>query len=100
MLWYNYFNFDKLLVEQFIRFIGVYPVGTLVKLESGLIGVVVEQNNGAANSLFPIIKIFYSSKYGRYINEYHLDLSKENCNNKIVSIISGEEININPINLF
>ena len=99
LLEWSDFNFDKRLVEQFIRFIGIYPVGTLVKLESGLVGVVVEQNNGAASSLFPIIKIFYSSKYGRYINEYHIDLSKESFNNKIVSVISGEEININPINL-
>ena len=39
LLEWSDFNFDKRLVEQFIRFIGIYPVGTLVKLESGLVGV-------------------------------------------------------------
>ncbi|QGX39233.1 HD-GYP domain-containing protein [Permianibacter aggregans] len=37
-------HFDAELVEQFIQWIGVYPVGSLVELENGEIGVVVATN--------------------------------------------------------
>jgi len=37
-------KFDAELVEQFIRCIGVFPVGSVVELNSGEIGVVLSQN--------------------------------------------------------
>lgn len=37
-------DFQAELVEQFIQVIGVYPVGTLVELTNGLVGVIVAQN--------------------------------------------------------
>jgi HD-GYP domain-containing protein (c-di-GMP phosphodiesterase class II) len=37
-------HFDANLVEQFIRFIGIFPVGSLVELNTGEIGVVISQN--------------------------------------------------------
>jgi HD-GYP domain-containing protein (c-di-GMP phosphodiesterase class II) len=36
--------FDAHLVEQFIRCIGIFPVGSLVELNSGEVGVVIAQN--------------------------------------------------------
>lgn len=36
--------FDAYLVEQFIRCIGIFPVGSLVELNSGEVGVVIAQN--------------------------------------------------------
>lgn len=37
-------HYDANLVEQFIRFIGIFPVGSLVELSTGEIGVVISQN--------------------------------------------------------
>lgn len=37
-------HFDRVLVEQFIRCIGVYPVGSLVRLTSGRLAVVTKAN--------------------------------------------------------
>ncbi|MGH8687276.1 MAG: HD-GYP domain-containing protein [Burkholderiales bacterium] len=37
-------TFDSLLVEQFIRCIGYFPVGSVVELNTGEIGVVIAQN--------------------------------------------------------
>ena len=54
ILEWSAFHFDRRLVEQFIRVIGIYPVGTLVKLESGLIGVVTEQYKD--DFLHPLVK--------------------------------------------
>jgi putative nucleotidyltransferase with HDIG domain len=38
-------DFQAELVEQFIQVIGVYPIGTLVELSDGRVGVIVAQNN-------------------------------------------------------
>ena len=37
-------QFDGPLVEQFIQCIGIYPVGALVELHSGEVGIVIAQN--------------------------------------------------------
>ena len=36
--------FTASVVDEFVQFIGIYPVGTLVELNSGEVGVVFEQN--------------------------------------------------------
>lgn len=36
--------FDRELVESFIQFLGIYPVGTLVECSTGQVGIVVAQN--------------------------------------------------------
>ena len=52
-------HFNKELTFKFIRCIGVYPVGTYVKLENSLIGVVTESTE---NILQPIVRIFYDDQ--------------------------------------
>jgi HD-GYP domain-containing protein (c-di-GMP phosphodiesterase class II) len=53
-------HFDGPLVEQFIQCIGIYPIGTLVELYSGEIGVVIAQN--ATLRLFPRAMAVIDSK--------------------------------------
>lgn len=36
--------FDSYLVEQFIRFVGIFPLGSVVELTSGEVGIVIAQN--------------------------------------------------------
>src|SRR5688572_6594744 len=36
--------FDVYLVEQFIRFVGIFPLGSVVELNSGEVGIVISQN--------------------------------------------------------
>jgi HD-GYP domain-containing protein (c-di-GMP phosphodiesterase class II) len=36
--------FDPVVVKAFIRAMGIYPVGTVVELDTGEIGVVIKQN--------------------------------------------------------
>jgi HD-GYP domain-containing protein (c-di-GMP phosphodiesterase class II) len=38
--------FDPYLVEQFIRCIGIYPLGSMVELNGGEVGTIVSQNSG------------------------------------------------------
>ena len=37
-------RFTAAVVDEFVQFVGLYPVGTLVELNSGEVGVVIEQN--------------------------------------------------------
>ena len=48
-------EFDAVMVDQFIEMIGVYPIGTIVELTSGEVGVVIGQNNDA--SLLPKLSV-------------------------------------------
>ncbi|MBL8485942.1 MAG: HD-GYP domain-containing protein [Rhodocyclaceae bacterium] len=67
------FHFNPQLVQQFLRTIGIYPVGTLVMLESGRIAVVMEQ---AEDSLLqPRVKVFYDGRRRQYLPPLEVDLA-------------------------
>lgn len=69
------FHFNEDLVRHFIRCIGIYPVGSLVKLESGRIGIVVEHN--ARNNLSPVVWIAYDTRTEAAVTQpYDLDMSR------------------------
>ena len=57
-------HFSADLVQAFIRTVGIYPVGSLVRMESGMIGVVMEQTD---DLLKPVVKIFYNTKTRNYL---------------------------------
>lgn len=83
------FHFEPELVQAFMRCVGIYPVGTLVKMESGKLGVVIEQNPDSL--LSPVVKIFFSSKSNGYVKPYHLDLSRPLGNGGGDRIVSHED---------
>lgn len=68
------FHFNEKLVHAFVRSVGIYPVGTLVKLESELLGIVYEQHE--KNLLTPKIRLIYDAKRKNFIAPRDVDLSK------------------------
>ncbi|WP_296951450.1 HD-GYP domain-containing protein [uncultured Massilia sp.] len=68
------FHFDPALTQEFMRCVGIYPVGTLVLLESGRLGVVVEPHE--TSLLTPKVNVFYSTRSQAYIKPETLDLSR------------------------
>lgn len=68
------FHFDPQLVQVFVKSVGIYPVGTLVRLESGRLGIVVEQRE--SNLLTPVVRVVFDAKRNYYIAPEDVDLSK------------------------
>lgn len=74
-LWeWSKFHFNPELVQAFMRCVGIYPVGSLVKLESGRLAIVIQQNEGTL--LQPVVKAIFSSKSNSYITPLDIDLAK------------------------
>jgi putative nucleotidyltransferase with HDIG domain len=87
-------KFDTALVHNFIRTIGIYPVGTLVRLESGYLAVVVEQNH--EHLLQPKIKVIFNSQSRSYCPPKNIDLAKQSGNDRILSVEMASNWQINP----
>lgn len=68
------YHFNNELVHTYIRTVGIYPVGSLVKMESGLLGVVAKSNPGSL--MVPVVRIVYDAKRDRRLEPYDVDLSK------------------------
>ena len=51
-------HFDPKLLDAFVRSIGIYPVGTLVRLRSNRLGLIVAENR--REPTHPKVKAFYS----------------------------------------
>ena len=68
-------HFDEVIFHAFVKTIGIYPNGTLLKLKSGRLGVVIEQSKKSLTT--PIIKVFFSTRANAHIPIEILDLSKE-----------------------
>ncbi len=76
-------HFDGQVFQAFVKCLGVYPVGSLVRLNSGNLGVVVEQS--AKSLTMPSVKIFFSTKSNLRIPTEVIDLSRPNCKYKIAN---------------
>ncbi len=70
--WSEY-HFNKDLTYKFIRCIGVYPIGTCVRLESARIAVVV---GSTESPMQPVVRIFYDDKRKTSLPVHDFDLSK------------------------
>ena len=67
-------HFRQDLVEHFIRAIGIYPTGTLVRLENDQLAVVVAQSE--ANILYPLVRVVYDDRLGRAVPPRDTDLQQ------------------------
>jgi len=76
-------HFDPVIFQAFVKSIGIYPVGSLVRLESGRLGVIIEQTEKSL--LLPKVKVFFSIKSNGRVTPEILDLSKTACKDKIAS---------------
>jgi HD-GYP domain-containing protein (c-di-GMP phosphodiesterase class II) len=66
--------FDAYLVEQFIRCVGIFPVGSLVQLNTGEVGVVIAQNS--AKRLQPRVMVIRDAAGNPTHPQKLIDLSR------------------------
>jgi putative nucleotidyltransferase with HDIG domain len=66
---------DAQLLQSFIKCIGIYPPGSVVKLSSGKLALVLENN--AKKPLLPKVKVFYHSAHQHHLPAKILDLSRQ-----------------------
>ncbi|MFO1339383.1 MAG: HD-GYP domain-containing protein [Burkholderiaceae bacterium] len=74
-------HFDPEVFKAFVKSLGIYPTGSLVKLHSGRLAVVTEQN--PLSLATPTVKAFFSTKSNMPIAVQMVDLAR--ANDKIVS---------------
>lgn len=85
-------HLDPVLVKEFIRCIGLYPVGSLVLLESGRLGVVVEAND--SDQRLPTVKVIYHTRFRIAIPVETLDLARPGAHDRIVRAVDPDEYRI------
>jgi hypothetical protein len=67
-------HFDDKMLKAFVKSIGIYPVGSLVKMESSRLAIVIGQNSRSL--LTPVVKVFFSTRSSLHISPVLLDLSR------------------------
>jgi HD-GYP domain-containing protein (c-di-GMP phosphodiesterase class II) len=81
-------HFDPKILQAFIKSLGIYPVGSLVRLESGKLAVVLEQTKKSLTT--PRVKVFFSTKSRAHLMPEVLDLSRPHCADKIAGREAAE----------
>jgi len=85
LLEWSKYHFDPALVRAYVKSIGIYPTGSLVRLESGRLGVVREQH--AEKMMQPRVLVIYHGEKRYYLPPEEIDLAWSGCQDRI----SGHE---------
>lgn len=83
-------HLDTTLVDQFIQCIGVFPIGSLVQLESRKLAIVEQRNEDDPTN--PKVRSFYSVKLNQYLNTQDIDLTE--TEDYIVKAVRAEEFSL------
>jgi len=89
-------HFDPTVLQTFVKTIGIYPTGSLVRMASGKLGVVIEQNPKKLTA--PKVKLFFSTKSGMPLQPKLIDLLDSHVNDKIVAREPSENWNFGYLN--
>jgi HD-GYP domain-containing protein (c-di-GMP phosphodiesterase class II) len=80
-------QFDTAVFQAFVKSLGIYPNGSLVRMKSGRLAIVMEQNEKSL--IAPRVKLFFSTQTQLAITPELLDLAEPGC----TDAITGRESN-------
>lgn len=89
-------HFNPETLKVFINMIGMYPIGTMVRLSTNEIGVVTRVIDSPDT---PVVKVIYDASGASVEPSYEVDLSKE-TDRTIVSTVNPATTNINLASFF
>ena len=82
-------HFDPLLLRAFVRTVGIYPTGSLVRLQSERLAVVLDQHSETV--LTPRVRVFFSLRSNLHIPPVDVDLGARGCGDRIVGVESPDD---------
>ncbi len=82
-------HFDQRVFQAFVKSVGIYPVGALVRLESGRLAVVIEQH--AKSLLTPKVRVFFSTRSNLPLEQNVVDLAKVQGQDRIIAREAPED---------
>lgn len=85
-------HLDTQYVHSFIKAIGVYPVGSFVKLNNDTAAVVIEEND---DSLKPVVKVIFNLKTNSYTHVTRKDLSQDETQERVIQVLDPNDFGIN-----
>jgi hypothetical protein len=89
---------NRHLVEKFVTLIGIYPVGSVVRLRSGVVAVVVR--HGQKDLLHPVVRVLFDCRHRRLSRAAEIDLGQPepgSDGNEILACLSAEKLPVNPV---
>lgn len=96
-------KFSSALIDQLVQFLGMYPVSSLVELNSGEVGVVIQQNS--VRRLMPRVMVLLNpdktkNEYPATINLLHSPASPTGEPYKIVRGLPPDSYGLSPSNYY
>ena len=91
-------HFDPAIFKAFVKAVGIYPVGTLVRLASNRLAVVVDQNEKSL--LSPQVRAFFSCTSKTNIAPVLIDLGAPGERDKVVSFEDANEWGLENVDRF
>lgn len=85
-------RFDPAMVTLFVSVVGIYPIGSMVKLDDGAVGVVIDVPAEAARMAQPVVRVV-RTKAGPA--SYLVDLAQEPARSIVATVDAAEE-QVNP----
>jgi HD-GYP domain-containing protein (c-di-GMP phosphodiesterase class II) len=76
--------FDEDILRHFIESVGLYPVGSFVRLRSDTIAMVIDEDQ--KDHTRPVVQAFYSLMEGKQIRPYRIELTRVGDEHRIMDI--------------
>lgn len=84
--------FDEDILRHFIESVGLYPVGSFVRLRSDTLAMVIDEDR--SDHTRPVVQVFYSLESGEQIKPHRLELARCGDRDRIIEIADLSGLNL------